>query len=65
MKLTMLQQDITAIERGMKKHNVVSKGFLKIVDKWVEDNKEDKESPQYKLLLRLQECTKTYIEWGM
>lgn len=64
MKMTMAQRDIKAIENGMKKYNVDSKGLLEIVNKWVEDYKEDKGKSEYELLLHFQECVKTYIQWG-
>jgi hypothetical protein len=65
MKMTLLQKDIKAIERGIEKHKTDAKGFLKVVDGWVEDHKGDVGTPQYEALLYFRDCVKTYVEWGM
>jgi hypothetical protein len=65
MKMTMLQKDVKAIERGIEKHNTDAKGFLHIVEGWVKDNKKDEGTPQYEALLYFRDCVKTYVGWGM
>lgn len=65
MKMTMNMRDTNAIENGMKKYQVDSKGFLEILNVRLQTNKNKPISKDDLLLLHLIECTETYIKWGM
>lgn len=55
MKIQLTIRDTNAIEKGMKKYNTDSKGLLKVVSMW-------EQNEQVKLFAQK---IKKYIEWGM
>lgn len=64
-KLEMPKRDVDAIQKGMKQYGVDSKGFLDIVNGWLEERKEDEGTEKYEHLKYFKECVETYISWGM
>lgn len=60
--MTLTIRDTQAIENGMRKYKVDSKGFIGILKIRLSNCKNSQDKERY---LHLIKCTEVYIEWGM